>query len=192
MTTPLKYDHSVIAKGTNAARSILRDFENNGHVKISLAQFRDEILPHLADPDNHDVEYWLRYVKHPTAEMHVMDVDNVTVKYVVPALVGRLGATVPRVGEKALAGKMDDAFKRIERSPRSQDVELNKTLNPHINIPKGIVAARVKLNNILVAEGYSPLPIPGAPKGYTGVTQQGTANQPQGTKIEYEDEYEDL
>ena len=192
MTTTKKFDHSLEAKGKQAALNILSDFENNGHVKISLAQFRDDILPFLADPDNHDIQYWLNYVKHPTAAMHVMDVDNMTVKYVVPALVGRLGATVPRVGEKALAGKMDDAFKRIERSPRSQDAEFNKTLNPHINIPKGILSARVALNNILVAEGYPPLPIPGAPKGYTGVGQQNAATQPQGGKIDYEDEYEDL
>lgn len=189
-----KFDHSLAAKGQRAVTEILQDHIEHGHVKISLAQFRDEFLPRLADPNNRDISYWLQYVKHPGAWLFVMEPDDVTVKYRVPPLVGSLNTTVPAVGRPALDIKMNMAHMRISRSPRSAEKEMHEALTPHINIPKGIINNRIRLNHILVQEGYSPLPIPGAPEGFTGLELNPASNAPSSSpaKVEYKDEYDEL
>lgn len=189
-----KFDHSLAAKGQRAVAQILQDHIEHGHVKISLAQFRDEFLPRLADPTNHDINYWVQYVKQPGAWLFVMEPDDVTVKYRVPPLIGSLNTTVPAVGRPALDIKMNMAHKRIERSPRSAEKEMQEALAPHINIPKGIINNRIRLNHILVQEGYPPLPIPGAPEGFTGLgtLPESSSSTSTPAKVKYEDEYDEL
>jgi len=185
------YDHSLKARGLRAVSTILSDHAEQGKVYISLAQFRQDILPYLANPENRDLSYWLSYVKHPNAALYVLDEDE-SVKYVVPPISSSISTGIPKVGTHAMDGQIDMMRKRIERSPRSSDKEFAQTLSPHIRHEENILTNRIRLNQILVAEGYTPLHIPGTRPGFTGVDSTLTTTAAGATtKTGYLDEFED-
>lgn len=189
MTEHNPYDHSLAAKGARAAATILSDHKTEATVRISIHQFRTDILPYLADPENKDISYWLNYVKHPNAPLHVVN-DDGSVLYVVPALSMSITSTVPAFNTPSLDTAMQSMRKRVERSPRSQTQEYARTLSPKIGHDENILANRIRLNQILVAEGYSPLMIPGVNKPLVGNVATPTAPSPT-QKTGYLDEFED-
>lgn len=189
MTKHNPYDHSLAAKGARAAASILADHAEESVVRISVHQFRSDILPNLANPDNHDISYWLNYVKHPNAPLHVINDDGSTL-YVVPPLSQSISSTVAQFNTPSLDTKMQNLRKRVERSPRSQTQEFARTLSPAIRHSENILTNRIRLNQILVAEGYQPLLIPGVNKPLVGdVSTPAAATATQ--KTGYLDEFED-
>lgn len=189
---PSPYNHAIGAKGAWGASVILGDQATSGTVRISLAQFRSDILPHLANPNQKDVSYWLDYVKHPAAALHVIN-DAGEEVYVVPPLSASISTGMQKIGSMALNGRMDMMCKRVERSPRSADMEFDRTLSPLIRHTENILSNRIRLNKILAAEGYTPLPLPGVTSGYTGVDTP-ISGAPAVTKTPsagYLDEFED-
>ena len=188
MTKHNPYDHSLAAKGARAAASILADHAELSVVRISVHQFRADILPHLANPDNHDISYWLNYVKHPNAPLHVINDDGSTL-YVVPPLSQPISSTVAEFNTPSLDTKMQNLRKRVERSPRSQTQEYHRTLSPTIRHGENVLTNRIRLNQILVAEGYPPLMIPGVNKALVGAASLPAADATQ--KTGYLDEFED-
>jgi hypothetical protein len=182
------YDHSLAAKGARATNTILSEFAAETTVRISIHQFRAEILPHLANPDNKDVSYWLNYVKHPSVPLYVID-DNGAVQYVVPPLSASISSTMAAFNTPSLDSSMENMRRRIERSPRSATLEHQRTLTPKIRHEENVLTNRIRLNQILVAEGYQPLMLPGT--DITGVSGKSTTQSNQSTTTGYLDEYED-
>lgn len=182
------YDHSLAAKGARAAASILDDHARDGVARISIHQFRSDILPHLANPDNKDISYWLSYVKHPAAPLLVID-DKNNIQYIVPPISAPISSTVAAFNTPSLDTKMENMRRRVERSPRSQTQEFTRTLSPAIRHEENILSNRIRLNQILVAEGYPPLMLPGV-RNNKAATSTPNVQTKQST-TGYLDEFED-
>jgi hypothetical protein len=191
MSQPLT--HTLLSKGEKAVDQILQMHQTEGFVRIALSHFREVFLPLLASPEkDKDISAWLAFVKHPMAEVHVLDENNKLV-YVVPPVVATVSTGIAARNRPSLDSEMVTTYQKIERSPRNATAIMSESLNQHLQVPKNILSNRIRMNQILVAEGYPPLPIPGTKAGFTGT---GTALKDSITgepkKERYSDEYDEI
>lgn len=145
------------------------------HNSVTLHLFRTIYLPILADPNpKKDLSAWINLCSHPYSAVHVIDVDG-SVKYVIPPLMTGMNTTVVRGDQPSMDGVMTTAMQHIARSPREGEQFLRKVMDGRIAKNEHIAASRVELNKVLVAEGYSPIVIPGT-VNYTGIGNVGKSS----------------
>lgn len=186
--------HTLLSKGAKAVDQILELHQTEGFVRISLAHFREVYLPLLASPEkDKDISAWLAFVKHPMAEVHVLDENEKTV-YVVPPVIAPIGTGMAARNRPSLDGELENTRQRIERSPRNADAIMTESLSQHLQPPKNIISNRIRMNQILVAEGYPPLHIPGTKPGFTGTGVNAPVDSITGAPKEsrYSGEYDEI
>ncbi len=184
--------------GLKAANALIGSAEEMRR-GIYIDEFRQMYLPILATPGS-DWSPWFRFVTDPRAVTDVYDRSG-KLMYTVPAMAVPIGTQVSGDRGESYYDKIQRVMLVARNNPKAAIAMQEQAMHDAVvggGGNKHILDNRIKLNKILVAEGYPPLPIPGT-NGFTGITekdtQPNTENQTTNetlAKAKYTDEYDEL